>query len=303
MKTQPVPTLLHRVRNNSVTLSIVQTNCIVTQFGRYLPKNDSYNVLVNPSNPHLTGVSQFTYFPRGGPVPSVTASNTSSMHKDWQPLGYVSQWGGMNVGKGMMYPVSVIDGLVHLYGGPQIARECAKLREQAQNSSSSSSFYMDPIRHIKRIFYQNWNYSTDEDLLVPCCPTGTVRDTTSGKLQDENTYNYHRILHATPPFYKNADTNPQESIQLLHQLYRSIFEWLIGSSQSKPNIHVAIPLIGAGCRGFPVPLAMQIAVDETRAFFLQPPLDAPARLSIYFVLPGKDDAQRMKLLWLQRNQD
>lgn len=33
----------------------------------------------------------------GGPVPSL---KPKSMHKDWQPLGYVTQWGGMDVGDG-----------------------------------------------------------------------------------------------------------------------------------------------------------------------------------------------------------
>ncbi len=33
----------------------------------------------------------------GGPVPAL---KPKSMHKDWQPLGFVSNWGGMDVGDG-----------------------------------------------------------------------------------------------------------------------------------------------------------------------------------------------------------
>ena len=39
------------------------------------------------------------------------------MYAGWQPLGYVSSWGGMEVGQGMLYATSVVDGLVHQLGG------------------------------------------------------------------------------------------------------------------------------------------------------------------------------------------
>jgi hypothetical protein len=97
-------------------IEIWTTTCIVTNFGKTTKANCS--ILMNPSNAELSGVSNFTYFPRGGPVPDKDIfSSSSSMHRDWQPLGYVSNWGGMEVGNGMLYPVSVVDGLVHQLGG------------------------------------------------------------------------------------------------------------------------------------------------------------------------------------------
>jgi hypothetical protein len=101
-----------RTKNIQRRIEIWTTNCIVNNFGKTTIANCS--ILINPSNAELSGVSNFTYFPRGGPVPEKISS---SMHRDWQPLGYVSNWGGMEVGNGMLYPVSVVDGLVHQLGG------------------------------------------------------------------------------------------------------------------------------------------------------------------------------------------
>lgn len=53
------------------------------------------STLINPANPNLTGPHSFPYFPRGGPQPSVPP-NRHAHHI----MGYVSQWGGMDVGSG-----------------------------------------------------------------------------------------------------------------------------------------------------------------------------------------------------------
>ena len=34
-----------------------------------IDSRDVHHILINPANPQLSGVSQFPYFPRGGPVP------------------------------------------------------------------------------------------------------------------------------------------------------------------------------------------------------------------------------------------
>jgi hypothetical protein len=52
-------------------------------------------VLINPSNPHLTGPRSFPYFPRGGPQPD-RRPDAEAHHV----MGYVSRWGGMDVGRG-----------------------------------------------------------------------------------------------------------------------------------------------------------------------------------------------------------
>jgi O-acetyl-ADP-ribose deacetylase (regulator of RNase III) len=140
-------------------------------------------ILINPSNASLTGCRNFPYFPRGGPVP---LEPVQSMHKDWQPLGYVSQWGGMEVGTGMLYPVSVVDGLVHQMGGWKLQAELQWKRLQ----------------------------SGDEP-----CPTGTATTTSAGN-EPLNLY-YDRIVHTTPPFYK-YDKDP---VTLLTRCYASAI-WL-----------------------------------------------------------------------------
>jgi hypothetical protein len=61
-------------------IEVWSTPCIVTRFGKSAVK---CSILINPSNPELSGCRNFPYFPRGGPVPKPV----DSMHKDWQPLG------------------------------------------------------------------------------------------------------------------------------------------------------------------------------------------------------------------------
>jgi O-acetyl-ADP-ribose deacetylase (regulator of RNase III) len=159
------PKLVHRFAVGNRSLEIWKTTCIVTNFGK--TTDAACSVLINPSNPELSGVKNFPYFPRGGPVPKEKPV-AGSMHKDWQPLGFVSNWGGMEVGSGMLYPVSVVDGLVHQMGGWKLEAECA----------------------YKRL-------TTQTDV---ACPVGTaVRTSAGGERLPEQ---YGSIIHTTPPFYK-----------------------------------------------------------------------------------------------------
>lgn len=155
------PKLLHSFVSScsSRQVQLWTTSCIVTQFGQSFQCQAD---LVNPSNPELSGCRHFPYFPRGGPVPEPV----TSMHKDWQPLGYVSQWGGMEVGAGMLYRVSVIDGLVHQQAGWKLAAEL----------------------HLRRAVHSQ------------PCPVGTAVRTTAGDLA------YRSILHTTPPFFRDSDS-------------------------------------------------------------------------------------------------
>lgn len=143
-------------------MEVWNTTCIVTNFGAKV----SCSALINPANPDLSGVRQFPYFPRGGPVPK---TKPESMHADWQPLGYVTSWGGMEVGSGMLYPVSVIDGLVHQLGGSKLAFECK--------------------------FIQTWKGG---------CPTGHAVATSHG--HNNLVRMYPRIIHTSPPFYNDVES-------------------------------------------------------------------------------------------------
>ena len=178
-KSNVTPELCYKaVLNKSRSIEIWLTTCIVTNFGK---KRSDCRVLLNPCNPQLSGVKNFPYFPRGGPVPK---EKPMSMHKDWQPLGFVSTWGGMEVGSGMLYPVSVVDGLVHQYGGWMLEAECKW--KQAMAGSGDA------------------------------CPVGSAIMTHSAGLHEE----YDAIVHTTPPFYK-FHGDPEK---FLSRCYQSAFE-------------------------------------------------------------------------------
>lgn len=246
-KKSVVPQLWYRTtrsaaNNNHVekAIEVWTTTCIVTNFrpetsGREATSVHSSSVLINPANAELTGCSRFSYFPRGGPVPT---ENVVSMHKDWQPLGYVSNWGGMEVGEQMLYPVSVVDGLVHNYAGWKLKAHIQWLRLKQQQT-------IDPK--------------------TPLCPIGMAIRTISGDLLQ---YGYQSIVHTTPPFYQ-YDTNPEQG---LAQCYQSALDLAFSFSEDDTattttspeqpfRIRAAVSLLGAGERAFPIDVACQIACD------------------------------------------
>lgn len=186
-KSSVAPELCYKSAMNKFrSIEVWLTTCIVTNFGGCA----DCSVLVNPCNPQLTGCANFPYFPKGGPVP---IEKPISMHKDWQPLGFVSQWGGMEVGGGMLYPASVVDGLVHQYGGWKLQAEC-KLKRLIAGSND-------------------------------VCPVGSAVITMSGGLQDE----YEAIVHTPPPFYK-FDEEPE---YFLSKCYQCAFETAFAANYSR----------------------------------------------------------------------
>lgn len=160
------------------------------------------------------------------------------MHKDWQPLGYVSNWGGMEVGEGMLYPVSVIDGLVHQLGGPKLALECKMI-----------------------------------SLMKEGCPIGKAVETTSGS--EELRSRFERIIHVTPPFFKHHENG--DPVQALQQCYRSALA-LAFSNHRRNEYTVACPLIGAGARGFPYDIAIAVATSEARKWLREGMTEYPSHL-------------------------
>ena len=205
---------------------------------------------------------------RAGPVPKQRV--TSNFHSDWQPLGFVSHWGGMEIGSHMMYPDQVVDGIVHRLGGRELARKCAQI-----------------IAHLH----------TDRLQLGMSVVTGC------NGIQDlENIYDF--IIHTTPPFYhrenhdscldllKQCYTSSLNQVEVLYDaqqrnksnpqstswLWDTMVGWMDdnskgvhGSSRGLGNsktLRVAIPLMGAGCRGFQSYLAMNVAATESVAWML-----------------------------------
>lgn len=178
MQNATTPRLLKSFQNHRTQKSIEVwfTNCIVTNFGKnqLLTK---CSILVNPANPELTGVSKFPYFPKGGPVPERNDDRKSNQ------LGWESSvnWGGLDVGSNMVYPASVVDGIVHQLGGTKLGEECKRIRQ-----------------------------------LHGGCPTGMSVATIQG--EEALLKCYDQIIHTTPPFYKSND---QRSNDLLRECYHS----------------------------------------------------------------------------------
>jgi O-acetyl-ADP-ribose deacetylase (regulator of RNase III) len=311
------PQQQHQIRR---TVELWTTSCIVTNFGRRLwnvpsdppttavVSNNSSNsspmltsrgvqnmdaksskwVLINPSNTGLTGCRQFPYFPRGGPVPSERV--TSAVHRDWQPLGYVTQWGGMEVGTGMLYPTSVVDGLVHLYGGTYLQTELYWIRQQQK--------YKWRNHWLLQQLAPPWKYKKSHDdndypehtANNEACPVGAAIRTSAGNgaLSEQ----YHQIVHTTPPFYKYNDHHPTDSVQqLLSSCYQNSFQlafsppwssrqfvWQFVATPPPPPVDtiVAVPLLGAGARGFPVDIAGQIAAESIVSWLLSHPTSSSA---------------------------
>jgi O-acetyl-ADP-ribose deacetylase (regulator of RNase III) len=238
-------------------------------------KNDNtkFSILINPGNPSLSGVSKFSYFPVGGPEPSDSYSNVNNEdHKDSHPImGYVTQWGGMDVGNGMMFAANTIDGLVHQYGGTLLKIECQRVLALATTMKSQS-------QQKQRI---------NEGTAIQTNVVGQKLIDISG---------YKKLIHTVPPFFhhhnhnhnddnthnndNNNDDNDNDDVDfLLAECYRNSLKVAIMRSSSssstssspplnndnstKNNLRIACPLLGAGCRGFPIDRAIRIAATTT----------------------------------------
>jgi len=211
--------------------------------GHWEDETNQFRVLINPCNPQLSGVSKFPYFPRGGPVPKDYVKGRS---KDWQPLGYVSSWGGMDVGSGMMYPVSVVDGLVHQLGGYKLALECAMAPTVSK-------------QHEGR-FTKLWNslFNSDSSDEIKCNVGSAIRTGPGSNVLKQE---YDAIIHTVPPFYKYPDKNEKrEPNEILKQCYRASLSLVEDEAGS---VVIAAPILGAGARGFPVDVALKIAAAES----------------------------------------
>ena len=250
-----------RRRRHRRSIEVWTTPCIVTCFGQQSLAQCS--MLLNPANPQLSGVSQFPYFPRGGPVP---CSDIKTMHKDWQPLGHVSSWGGMEVGSGMMYAVSVVDGLVHQLGGWKLRAACHWYQLQAQLRQSTGFLGDDKEPDQDHdTATQATTPQNSQRPMVEACPIGHVVETTLAC--DALLHHYAAIWHTTPPFYGHHD-QPERR---LAQCYQSALQRLNHHSTNNKNkdVRLAVPLVGAGARGFPVDVAIHVAAQVCADWMLE----------------------------------
>ena len=155
------------------------------------------DVLINPGNANLCG-AKLPYFPRGGPVPSKYDGSNN--------------WGGMEAGRNMVYPIQSIDGRVHMDGGKS-------------------------LKHILKHHFFNK------------CEIGqciTTKATENLKLK----HHYKYVIHAVPPLSNVVKDNDANSVfRQLVSCYRNSFLHVLALKQKGANI-VAMPLIGSGTAGF-----------------------------------------------------
>ena len=114
-------------------VQVYQTPCLV--LGDNL---DGCDTLINPANPGLTGTSNFSYFPRGGPVPKhTTTTKRWFLLRDVHPImGYVSRWGDVDVSRGLLLPENVLDGLVHQHAGWRLRGELCFVKRMSARLSA-----------------------------------------------------------------------------------------------------------------------------------------------------------------------
>jgi O-acetyl-ADP-ribose deacetylase (regulator of RNase III) len=214
------PKLIRRFDAGPRAIEIWTTTCIILNFE---VNHATSSALINPANPQLTGTSQFSYFPRGGPVPK-KVPQISAHHI----MPYVSQWGGIEVEHGMMFDTSVVDGMVHLYGGWGLQMELLRKRLQAR--------FIRPR---------------------DACPVGEAVMTSAGSERLALTYNH--VIHTAPPFYRHTDDkeNPECALRACYANSLRLAE---------NHDRIATPILGAGCRGFPMDVAFDIAAESSVAW-------------------------------------
>lgn len=213
-----------------------------------------FSVLINPGNPSLSGVSKFSYFPVGGPEPPPSFT----IGKDSHPImGYVTQWGGMEVGNGMSFASNTVDGIVHQYGGKELKRECEAALSSAWIGGSKS---------------------VEEGMAISTPAVGPKLREASG---------YDILVHTVPPFvdqdYRSKSKNKSDSVEsiddmeaisehnnfLLAECYRNSLKTAAAVSPSSQLLKIASPLLGAGCRGFTTERAIQVAARATTQWVME----------------------------------
>jgi len=88
-------------------------------------------------------------------------------------------WGGLDAGSNMLYPASVVDGIVHQLGGTKLSVDCKQI-------------------------YQ----------IHGGCPTGTSAVTSQG--ENSLLQCYDRIIHTAPPFYR-SDHNSNDLLKACYR--------------------------------------------------------------------------------------
>ncbi|CAJ1382324.1 unnamed protein product [Effrenium voratum] len=166
----------------------------------------TYDVIINSANETLEG-PLFPYFPIGAECES-----------------------------GVFYQEDVVDGRLHIAGGPELSRLCRRLPELPPNDDPDAPF---PSAYTQR------------------CEIGKARLTEVPEKSDlAGTCRY--LAHAVAPMWAGDldQEEQQRRLKLLTQAYSSAFKVARGSGRS-----ICSPLLGAGAKQFPIDLAARCAVE------------------------------------------
>lgn len=107
----------------------------------------------------------------------------------------------MEVGNGMLFPVSVVDGLVHMYGGWKLKAALSWHRLSAGG-----------------------------------CPVGQAVQTTAGN--DQLGKAYDSVIHTVPPFYNHPDDPDDDPSQLLANCYKNALNLV--AAKGTPRVATAL---------------------------------------------------------------
>jgi len=185
--------------------------------------------LVNPANEQLQG-TVLPYFPMAGPPPKEL--NTTN-------------WGGMDAGPGMFYATQSVDGIVSMLGGAVLREKCSAL----------------PVNENEEL-HGGGGVATGGTGFVRC-PVGAAV-VTDAVGTDGLTEHYDAIIHAVPPLWPGcggSTLDPEDARQML----QSCFAAAIRAGLADGCNIVTIPLLGAGARGAPVPVAIEAAAAAVAA--------------------------------------
>jgi len=200
----------------NLQFAIHLTKCIVKNPPKHVHQEKRTRSLLVPTNPTLTSTTLFSYFQRGG------SSLKSS--RILPPSGPSSQWGGMEAGSDMVYPVQTIDGLVYIHGGKEYWDALENLRNQVGSDGGAR--------------------------LSEGC--GDLPEALTCKAMGQLKYaGYDNLIHVASPVYRDGDS---EGV-LLRNCYMRGFSGCESVGQT-----LVMPLIGAGCRGWSVGLAAKAVV-------------------------------------------
>ena len=165
--------------------------------------------------------------------------------------------------EGMLFPLNVVDGLVHELGGFQLAIHCLLLPKKDRSSS------------LLLMSEEEGDDDSTTATTTVRCPVGCAVSTPPGgkRLAME----YDRIVHTVPPFYEHPNGQEEEeeedddpNLALLSNCYRNSLRLCeqftqqdSSNSTSSSSLRIACPLLGAGGRGFPLQEAVMVAAKES----------------------------------------